>query len=137
MLRAKLSTAARLPRARSPLALLLASALLASGCATATGMPQPLADRRDVEVTAWSWGYEPTVLQVTQGQRIRMTLRSLDVEHSLVNRSLGIRVIIPPRGSEPVVHEFMAPEFGEYTFHSESASGPGVSQMSMRLVVMR
>ncbi len=122
-----------------PFTLLLALVALAllPSCATPTGMPEPLRNRRDVTVTAWSWGFEPPILQVTQGQRIRMTLSSLDVAHSLVNHSLGLNIAIPPRGEPAAIHEFTAPTFGEYVFHSETASGPGVSQMQMRLIVMR
>lgn len=116
---------------------ILALALTFSACVTGSGIPQPLAPVRTVNVSAWSWGYEPAFLRVTSSQVIRLNLTSLDVAHSLTCESLGIDQRIPERGAEPVVLEFHAPEPGEYEFHSTTASGPGVSHMRLKLVVMR
>lgn len=118
-------------------ALLFGALLSLAACAHVPGMPPPLAERRDISVTAWSWGFDPAVVQVRQGERVRLTVRSLDVAHSLVNDRLGLRFAIPARGEEPAIHEFTVPEFGDYGFHSETPSGPGVGRMQFRLVVMR
>ncbi|MEK8023004.1 MAG: hypothetical protein AAB229_04270 [Candidatus Hydrogenedentota bacterium] len=89
---------------------------------------------REIDVTAWQFGFDPRYIQVREGDRIRFRCSSLDVEHTLTSTQLGVSLAIPPRGAEPVEFEFTPPA-GDYVFHCESNCGPAKSQMKLRMVV--
>lgn len=99
---------------------------------------QPLdKDVREINLTAWQWGYEPSVIKVKENQLIKLTLKSLDVPHSLTCKELNLDLPIPARGEPALTFEFRVHEKGTYFFHSNTPSGPARSRMAFKLYVTR
>lgn len=112
------------------------SVVFLSACATDPAMQPPLVrGAREIEVTAWQFGYDPRYIQVQQGDRIRFVCSSLDVAHTLTSKELGVNIAIPPRGADSVEFEFVPP-LGDYIFHCEAPCGPARSLMKLRMIVV-
>ncbi|RMH56998.1 MAG: hypothetical protein D6679_07680 [Candidatus Hydrogenedentota bacterium] len=114
-------------------------ALLAWGCRE--NLMEPLPAVREVNLTAWQWGYEPARITVRKGTILRLRARSLDVEHTLTNRALGIDLVIPARkegeekGPEAGPIEIPATVPGTYAFTCHASCGPARSRQIFKLVV--
>ena len=62
---------------------------------------------KEFEITLERFSFTPSVIEVQEGDRVRLTLRSLDVAHGFAIEALGIDQRVPQSG-EPVVVEFVA-----------------------------
>jgi cytochrome c oxidase subunit 2 len=93
--------------------------------------PSPL---RAFDVTASRFKFEPETLQVAEGERVRLTLRSTDTEHGFSLRKLNVKVGVPKTG-EPVTVEFVADKAGTYEFKCSEYCGSGHGRMKGRIVV--
>ena len=114
---------------------LWAAALLALGAASvvASGdVPPP--PPRDIEMVASRFKFEPETLQVKEGDRVRLTLRSTDTEHGFSIKQLKVKVAVPKTG-EPVIVEFVAGRPGTYEFKCSEYCGSGHGRMKGQLVV--
>lgn len=109
---------------------ILAAAALTIG-ASATGDEEP---RREFEVTAWRFRFEPESLEVAEGDRIALTLRSADGTHGIAIPELKVKATIP-KGGSPVTVEFLAAKAGTFKFECSEYCGSGHRQMKGRLVV--
>lgn len=114
---------------------LSAAALLAVGVA-GMGSPGdvPAAPPRRFELTASRFKFEPATLQVAEGDRVRLTLRSTDTEHGLEIKKLKVKVTVP-KGGEPVTVEFLADKAGTYEFKCSEYCGSGHGRMKGQIVV--
>ena len=92
------------------------------------------APTRDVEVAAGRFSFVPDVIEVVQGERVRLTIRSVDVEHGFGIAALGIERVIPA-GGEPVIVAFVANDIGDFPIHCAVFCGRGHAQMSATLRV--
>jgi cytochrome c oxidase subunit 2 len=109
--------------------------LLALGTAGvgATGdVPPP--GPRAFEVVASRFKFEPEMLQVTEGEHVRLTLRSTDTNHGFTIKKLNVRVALPKTG-EPVTVEFVADKAGTYEFKCSEYCGSGHGRMKGQIVV--
>jgi cytochrome c oxidase subunit II len=86
----------------------------------------------EVQVVAKKFAFEPTVIQVTAGEPVRLVIRSSDRVHGFAIRDLKIDVQIPRSGN--VVVEFMAPREGRYEIACSEFCGSGHGQMKAALV---
>ena len=111
------------------------AALLALGAAGA-GAPAdiPPSTPRAFEMIASRFSFEPETLQVTEGERVRLTLRSTDTEHGFSIKKLNVKVAVPKTG-EPVTVEFVAGKAGTYEFKCSEYCGSGHGRMKGRIVV--
>src|SRR4029079_7616254 len=66
----------------------------------------------EVQVVAKQFDFEPSVIQVTAGEPVRLVIHSADRVHGFAIRDLNIDVQIPRSGN--VVVEFTAPRAGQY-----------------------
>jgi plastocyanin len=89
---------------------------------------------RELEVSAGRFSFAPDTIEVAQGERVRLTIRSLDVEHGFAIAALGIDETIPA-GGDPVLVEFVADQAGEFPIHCSVFCGRGHVAMSGTLVV--
>jgi cytochrome c oxidase subunit 2 len=107
-------------------------ALGAIGVSAAGDVPPP--PPRSFEVTASRFKFEPETLEVTEGDRVRLTLHSLDTEHGLEITKLRVKVTVPKTG-EPVTVEFVADKPGTYPFKCSEYCGSGHRRMKGQIVV--
>ena len=125
-------------REAGPIALALAVCLtLTCGSAVGVGRAQSRSDDgpiRELEVAAGRFSFAPDAIEVVQGERVRLTIRSLDVEHGFGIAALGIEETIPA-GGDPVVVEFVADQAGEFPIHCSVFCGRGHAAMSGTLIV--
>ncbi|HUG53210.1 MAG TPA: cupredoxin domain-containing protein [Vicinamibacteria bacterium] len=91
------------------------------------------ADRR-FEVTASRYKFEPPLLEVTEGERVLVTLRSNDVEHGWAIKKLKLKTVVPS-GGQAVHLEFVAGKPGTYVITCSEYCGKGHSRMTGKLVV--
>jgi len=111
------------------------AALLVLGAASvvASGdVPPP--PPRDIEMVASRFKFEPETLQVKEGDRVRLMLRSTDTEHGFSIKKLNVKVAVPKTG-EPVIVEFVADRPGTYEFKCSEYCGSGHGRMKGQLVV--
>ena len=99
--------------------------LLASGSANA---------ERHFEVTASRFKYEPELLEVTEGDRVVVTIRSQDVEHGFAIKKLKLKADVP-KGGDTARLEFVADKAGTYEISCSEYCGKGHARMKAKLVV--
>ena len=101
---------------------------------TETPQSQP-GPTREFEITAERFTFTPSTLEVREGDRVKLTLRSRDVTHGFAIETLGIRQEVP-RGGEPVVVEFIASTPGVHRFACSVFCGRGHATMAGILTIV-
>lgn len=112
------------------------TALLLALGAAGVGAPGdiPPSPPRALEMIASRFKFEPETLQVMEGDRVRLTLRSTDTEHGFSIKKMNVKVAVPKTG-EPVTVEFVADKAGTYEFKCSEYCGSGHGRMKGRIVV--
>lgn len=87
-----------------------------------------------IEVLARRYAFEPSEIQVTEGERVRLVVRSGDGLHGLEIKQFQVSKEIP-RGSDPVVIEFTADAVGRFPILCSVYCGDGHGDMKGALVV--
>jgi len=90
---------------------------------------------RVIEVVARRFAWEPSEIQVTVGERVRLVLRTADGLHGIELKKFKIAKEIP-RGNKPVTVEFTADEAGRFQFLCSEYCGDGHDDMKGVLVVL-
>lgn len=88
---------------------------------------------KELNVRLERFKYEPGVLRVNRGDRVRLNLDSVDVEHGFYLDGYGLDVRVPERGTQSV--EFVASKAGAYRFRCSTTCGPFHPFMIGKLVV--
>ena len=88
---------------------------------------------RVIDIEAFQFGYEPSIIEVTQGERIRLRLTTRDVPHGLYIPTLGISTAAS--GGSPGIVDFTAGAPGEYSFICSLYCGSGHNEMSGKLII--
>jgi cytochrome c oxidase subunit II len=86
----------------------------------------------EVQMVAKKFAFEPAVIQVTEGEPVRLVIRSADRVHGFSIRDLNIDVQIPRSGH--VVVDLTAPRAGRYEIACSEFCGSGHRQMKAALV---
>ena len=68
---------------------------------------------REIEVVAKRFAFEPARIEVTDGERVRLLVKSADGVHGLQIKKFRVNELIP-RGGEPVTIDFVASGPGTY-----------------------
>ena len=89
---------------------------------------------RVFEVTASRFKFEPSVLEVTEGDEVKITARSVDSKHGLAIKELKVKLAIP-KGGAPVTVEFTAAKAGTFAIECSEYCGSGHRDMRAKLVV--
>jgi heme/copper-type cytochrome/quinol oxidase subunit 2 len=89
---------------------------------------------RTIDVVASRYRFEPSVISVSEGERIRLRLRSADRDHQFAIKGFGVKVLIPKSGTAATV-DFVADRAGTFEFTCAEYCGTGHSGMKGRLVV--
>ena len=87
-----------------------------------------------IEVVAKRFSFTPERIEVSRGDRVRLSIRSADGTHGLAIKKLKQDVKVP-RGGAPVVLEFDANEAGEFPITCSEYCGKGHRDMRALLVV--
>jgi cytochrome c oxidase subunit 2 len=89
---------------------------------------------REIEIVARRFAFEPALIEVTEGERVRLMVRSGDGVHGLEIKELRVNKVIP-RGGKPVAIEFTAPKAGTFEILCSEYCGDGHDAMTATLVV--
>jgi cytochrome c oxidase subunit II len=111
------------------MALLLGAALV-----SARQDPVTASAPREIEVVAKKFTFEPAKVEVTEGERIRLMVRSADGVHGIEIKKLDINKMVPGDGT-PVQIDFVAPGPGTYEVMCSEYCGDGHETMTGMLVV--
>jgi cytochrome c oxidase subunit II len=90
---------------------------------------------RVIEVVAKRFAFEPSEIQVTVGQRVRLVLRTADGLHGFEIKKFKIAKEIP-RGNKTVTVEFTASEAGRFPILCSEYCGDGHDDMKGTLIVL-
>lgn len=101
------------------LALGVYAALALTGVASASGREPNVVE---VNVAARQWAWEPGVIEVNQGDLVRLNLMSLDVVHGFYLDGYGIDEALV--AGQPVTIEFVADKPGRWMFRCSEVCGP-------------
>jgi cytochrome c oxidase subunit 2 len=115
-----------------------AACLLAGIAAAASSSRAPSrvqsTDPRVIEVIAKRYTFEPAQIDVTEGEPVRIMVKSGDGLHGFEIKKFRIAKEIP-RGADPVVIEFTATEAGTFPILCSVFCGDGHGDMTAMLVV--
>lgn len=92
--------------------------------------PQPV---REIQIVAKKFTFEPSTIEVTPGEQVRLVIRSADTNHGFAIKPLKIDVDVPKDG-RPVTVEFTAPPAGRYEIECSNFCGFGHRKMKAALV---
>lgn len=109
----------------------------ASGSAVRTlaqDRPSGQDEPRTIDVVAKRFAFEPSRIDVTEGERVRIVVKSADGVHGLEIKKFNVNKRIP-RGGEEVVIEFVASAAGEYPVVCSEYCGKDHEDMKGMLVV--
>lgn len=89
---------------------------------------------RHVEVTASRFAFEPSRIEVAQGDVVDLVVRSADTDHGFAIDAYNVKVKVP-KGGEPVSVSFVATRAGTFPIHCSEYCGSGHKRMKAELVV--
>jgi cytochrome c oxidase subunit II len=110
----------------------LAVALVCVAKAQALSISAPAAKAFDV--TASRYQFDPAQIEVEEGDRVLLRLRSVDGPHGIAIKGVKAKAQILEDGTV-VTLEFVAPKAGLFDFTCNEYFGPGHTRMRGRLVV--
>ena len=90
--------------------------------------------KKEFEVTAKRFAFEPARIEVTQGDAVKITVKSADSVHGFEIKKLKVKKEVP-KGGKPVVLEFVATQAGEFEIACSEYCGKDHKQMKGLLVV--
>lgn len=88
---------------------------------------------RNINVYAESWKFTPSVIKIKQGERVKLTIRSLDDTHGFRVKKFGINVKVFP--GKPVTVEMEGKEKGKYRFDCSVPCGKWCFKMKGYIIV--
>ncbi len=89
---------------------------------------------RRVEVTARRYAFEPSQIEVRQGETVEIVAHSADTEHGLAIKALGVKLVIP-KGGATVTTTFVVRQAGRFPIECSEYCGSGHKRMKGELVV--
>ena len=107
---------------------------LAGSLAPVAAAGQAAGPVREIAVVAERFKFVPDRIEVTQGERVRLNVRSADGTHGLAIKKLKVDLSVP-KGGRVVSVEFDASQAGEFAITCSEYCGRGHSAMTGVLVV--
>lgn len=89
---------------------------------------------REFTVTAKQFAFDPAVIIVRKGERVRLHITSVDVTHGFALPDFGVNVDLQPNQTKTV--EFIASKVGTFSFFCSVFCGSGHSAMRGTLQVV-
>jgi cytochrome c oxidase subunit 2 len=90
---------------------------------------------RTIEVVASKFRFEPSRIEVTEGERVKLVVKSADGVHGVEIKKFKVNKRVP-RGGEPITIEFVAATAGEFPIMCSEYCGDGHEDMKGVLVVV-
>jgi cytochrome c oxidase subunit II len=87
----------------------------------------------EINMIAKQWVFEPAAVTVKQGDRVKLTIKSVDVAHGFGLPDFGVSRTLHPGSTEVI--EFTADKKGTFTFFCNVFCGQGHSGMKGKLIV--
>lgn len=89
------------------------------------------------EVVARRFAFEPATIEVVEGDRVRLLVRSADGPHGVEITAFKVKKAVPRAkpGDAPITIEFVATAAGEYPILCSEYCGSGHKDMTGALVV--
>ena len=99
--------------------------------------PPEAAEPKVFEVVARRFAFEPATIEVTEGDKVRLLVRSADGPHGVEIKAFKVKKAVPREkpGDSPVTIEFVASTAGEYPILCSEYCGKGHEDMTGALVV--
>ena len=88
---------------------------------------------KEIEITAKNWEFDPGVITVNKGDKVRLRVKSLDVAHGISIPDFGVNLKVNP--GEEATAEFVADKTGEFDFRCNVYCGEGHGEMTGTLIV--
>lgn len=123
-------------------AVLLFAIIVVSGCVRQYGQPttttpseqvQPTGETKEFEITAKQFSFEPNIITVNKGDKVKLKITSVDVTHGFAINEFDVNEQLQP--GKIVNVEFVADKAGTFTFYCSIICGTGHSGMKGQLVV--
>lgn len=108
--------------------------LFGSGTSSARQDPATAAAPRTIEVVAKRFGFEPSTIEVTHGEHVRLHVTSADGVHGFEIKKFRVNKLVP-RGGKPVTIDFTASAAGTFEILCSEECGEGHDSMKGTLVV--
>ncbi len=99
----------------------------------ANSLPSAPQHAHEVRMTAKKYAFDPDVITVHQGERVRLVITALDRDHGFELAAFGIRQKL--KKGVPTTIEFTADKAGTFTFRCSEFCGLGHRRMKGKLVV--
>ncbi len=89
------------------------------------------------EVVARRFAFEPATIEVTEGDTVRLVVRSADGPHGVQIKAFKVKKAVPRAkpGDAPITIEFVATTAGEFPILCSEDCGKGHNDMTGALVV--
>jgi cytochrome c oxidase subunit 2 len=116
-------------------ALLLGAAAMSNHQDPAAASAPSARSERTIEVVAKRFTFEPSRIEVNQGERVTLVLTSADGVHGVEIKKFRVTKKIP-RGGKPVTIEFVASAPGEFPILCSEYCGDGHEDMKGMLIVV-
>lgn len=88
---------------------------------------------KEFTMTAKRWAFDPPVITVKQGDKVKLKITSIDVTHGFALPDFDVKIDLVPNQEQVV--EFTADKKGEFTFFCSVMCGAGHQDMKGKLVV--
>ena len=117
------------------------AALLMIEFVSVAGAPQQPApadgEPKVFEVIARRFEFEPATIEVTEGDRVRLLVRSADGPHGVEIKAFRVKKAVPRAkpGDAPITIDFVAASAGEFPILCSEYCGDGHKEMTGTLVV--
>lgn len=108
--------------------------LLGAGMTSAQQDPATATAPRVIEVVAKRFTFEPSKIEVTEGEKIRLLVKSADAVHGVQIKKFNVNKMVP-RGGQPITIDFVASSPGTYEILCSEECGDGHEAMQGTLVV--
>lgn len=115
-------------------ALACAACLLAPAALDAQKSDEPASDMKVIEVTVRKFEFEPSEIEVVEGDHVRLVVRSADSVHGVGIKKFKVSRLVP-RGGEAVTIDFVASAAGTFPILCSEYCGDGHEDMTGTLVV--
>lgn len=111
--------------------------ILVAGPFVAFSQQPPPSEPKVFEVVARRFSFEPSTIEVTEGDAVRLLVRSADGPHGVEIKAFKVKKAVPRAkpGDSPVTIEFVATAAGEYPILCSEYCGKGHEEMTGALVV--
>ena len=93
----------------------------------------PVAVTKSFTVTAKQWSFDPATITVKKGDKVKLTVKSVDVSHGFSLSAFGVNQTLEP--NKEVAVEFVADKTGSFPFVCSVFCGSGHGGMKGTLIV--